>query len=150
MRVLLKNDISNLGTFGDIVNVANGYARNYLIPQGMVVEATKGNMKAIAQQKEAWLRKVEKVKSEASTLKEKLETATLSFARKAGEDEKLFGSVTSMDIASALEEQGFAIDRKKIALDEPIKSLGETEVPVKLHHDVVAHLKVSIIQEQVT
>jgi large subunit ribosomal protein L9 len=150
MRVLLKNDIPTLGNFGDTVTVANGYARNYLIPKGMVVAATTGNMKAIEQQKAAWLRKVEKVKSEASTLKDKLEAATLSFTRKAGEDEKLFGSVTSMDIASALEEQGFAIDRKKIALDEPIKSLGETEVPVKLHHDVVAHLKVSVVQEQLT
>jgi len=147
MRVLLKNDIPTLGSFGETVTVANGYARNYLIPKGMVVAATKGNMKAIEQQREAWLRKVEKIKGEASTLKDKLEAVSLTFARKAGDDEKLFGSVTSMDIASALEEHGFSIDRKKISLDEPIKSLGDTEVPYKLHQEVVANLKVSVVQE---
>ena len=147
MQVILKNDIPSLGNFGDTVKVANGYARNYLIPKGLGVEATKGNLKALEQQKEAWNRKKEKVVNEAATLKEKLEALSLTFTRKAGEDEKLFGSVTSMDIAAAIEERGFTLDRKKISLDEPIKKLGEVTVPVKLHQEVVADIKVSVVQE---
>ncbi|MFQ5585232.1 MAG: 50S ribosomal protein L9 [Thermodesulfobacteriota bacterium] len=148
MRVILKNDIPSLGNFGDTVNVANGYATNYLIPKGLVVEASKGNLKALEQQKEAWLRKAEVEKIEAGTLKERIEALTLSFTRKAGEEEKLFGSVTSMDIADALQEQGFTIDRKKISLDEPIKSLGEFTVHIRLHRDVIADLKVSVIHQE--
>jgi large subunit ribosomal protein L9 len=148
MRVVLKDDISSLGKFGDVIQVATGYARNYLIPRGLAIEKTDGNLRAIEHQKEAWMRKAQKVKEDSDNLKNELETLILSFTRKTGEDEKLFGSVTSMDIAASLKENGFTIDRKKICLEEPIKNIGVYTVPVKLHQqEIIANLKISVVKE---
>ncbi|MEE8185179.1 MAG: 50S ribosomal protein L9 [Thermodesulfobacteriota bacterium] len=148
MRIILKDDISSLGKYGDVIQVASGYARNYLVPRGLAIEITDGNLRAVEHQKDAWMRKAQKIKEASSNLKNELEALLLSFARKAGEDEKLFGSVTSMDITAALKDKGFNIDRKKIYLEEPIKSIGVYTVPVKLYQqEVVANLRISVVKE---
>lgn len=147
MKVILKNDISNLGSLGEVVTVANGYARNYLIPRGFVLEATRGNINQFGAEREALERKNEKLRGEAATLADELGALSLSFHRKAGEEEKLFGSVTSKDIEAELKEKGFDIDRKKILMSEPLKTLGVSTVAVKIHPKVTAELKVWIVKE---
>lgn len=144
MEVILKEDINKLGHAGDVVKVADGYGRNYLLPQRLAIEANVANKAVIEQMKSAALRRSAKSKDGAADLGTQLETAELTFERKVGAGDHLFGSVTTSDIAHALEAQGFKVDRRKIALDEPLKSLGEFHVPIKLHREVTSHLKVTI------
>ena len=148
MEVILRKDVDGLGLEGDIVNVAKGYARNYLIPRGAAVEASPQGIKELGlQQKKIEIRK-SKAKDDAEKLKEKIEGAALMFSVKAGEEGKLYGSITTMDIASELEKQGIDIDRKKIIMDKPIKSLGEVEIPVKIYPEVTASLKIAVVAEK--
>lgn len=147
MEVILKEDVNNLGHRGDVVKVAEGYGRNYLLPQKLAMEATAANKAVIEQMKASAVRKSAKEKSEAEALVSQLDAVSLSFARKVGENEHLFGSVTSADIAQQLEAKGFNIDRRKVQLDEPLKALGEFLVPIKLHREVTAHLKVVVTAE---
>jgi large subunit ribosomal protein L9 len=144
MEVILKEDVNKLGHRGDVVKVADGYGRNYLLPGKLAIEATLANRAVIEQMKSSAVRKSAKEKVEAESLATQLSLAELTFERKVGDNDHLFGSVTSGDIAHQLEEQGFTIDRRKIALEEPLKSIGEFHVPVKLHRDVTAHVKVTV------
>jgi large subunit ribosomal protein L9 len=144
MDVILLHDVDKLGHRGQIVTVANGYGRNYLLPQKIAVEATVQNRKWAEQQRVRFLKQTAKEKAEAQELAVLVEAVSLTFRRKAGEQGQLFGSVTAMDLADALHAQGFKIDRRKIQLDQPIKLLGEYSVPVKLHREVIAHFKVKV------
>lgn len=147
MKVILKEDVKNLGTIGSIVNVANGYARNYLIPLDLAVEAKVKNIKALEHEKRTIEEKARKIKGATSDLAGKLSATAIVIPAKAGEEEKLFGSITSMDIAEALKTKGFEIDKKKIILDEPIKRLGSFTVNIKLHTDITAHVNVTVVPE---
>jgi large subunit ribosomal protein L9 len=147
MKVILREDVSNLGNIGEIVNVANGYARNYLIPRNMAVEANPRNVRQFEHIKRVVAAKAEKVKKEKRSMAEQLTSLRLTFKSKAGEDGKLFGSITSMDIQKELGIQGIELDRKKIHLDSPIKRLGEHTVHVKLHSDITADIQVEVVQE---
>ncbi|MGA7908286.1 MAG: 50S ribosomal protein L9 [Candidatus Sulfotelmatobacter sp.] len=147
MEVILKEDVAKLGARGDVVKVAEGYGRNFLLPRKLAIEANAGNKAVIAQMKAAAVRRSAKEKSQAEELAKQFDGVSVSFERKAGEHEQLFGSVTSGDIADALEKKGFNVDRRKIQLHEPLKTVGEFAVPVKLHKDVTAHLKVVIGKE---
>jgi large subunit ribosomal protein L9 len=144
MEVILKEDVNKLGHRGDVVKVADGYGRNYLLPGKLAIEATAANKAVIEQMKGSSIRKLAKEKIEAESLSTRLDAIELTFERKVGDNEHLFGSVTSGDIAHALEQQGFTIDRRKISLEEPLKTLGEFHVPVKLHREVTTHLKVTV------
>ncbi|HHL39584.1 MAG TPA: 50S ribosomal protein L9 [Deltaproteobacteria bacterium] len=148
MEIILKERIPSLGDLGDVVKVAPGYARNYLIPKGLAVQATRANRNQFEAEKESLLRKASKLRTDAETLAAALEEQGLEFRRRAGEDDRTFGSVTTMDIESALRERGFEIERKRIQLDEPIKAIGEYTVGVRLHHDVTARLKVTVSREE--
>jgi len=147
MEVILKEDVNNLGSRGDVVKVAEGYGRNFLLPRKLAIEATSGNKKVVEQMKAAAVRRSAKEKSQAEELSKQFDGLSVSFHRKSGEQEQLFGSVTSSDLAEALEKKGFSVDRRKIQLHEPLKSLGEFTVPIKLHKDVTTHLKVVIEKE---
>jgi large subunit ribosomal protein L9 len=147
MEVILKEDVAKLGNRGDVVKVAEGYGRNYLLPRKLAIEATLANKAVIEQMKAAAVRRTAKEKTEAEALAKQFEGLSVSFVRKSGENDQLFGSVTSSDIAEALEKKSFHIDRRKIQLHEPLKSVGEFDVPVKLHKDVTTHLKVVIQKE---
>jgi len=147
MEVILKEDVPKLGHRGEVVRVAEGYGRNYLLPKRLAIEATKGNRAVIEQMKVSSERRSAREKTDAEGLSKQLEGATLSFTRKAGEQDHLFGSVTSGDIADALASQGFTVDRRKIQLDEPIKNLGEFAVTIKLHRDITAQVKVVVAKE---
>ena len=149
MEVILKEDVAKLGSRGDVVKVAEGYGRNYLLPHKLAIEANIGNKKVIEQMRAAALRRSAKEKAQAEELSKQFDGLSVSFARRSGEQDQLFGSVTSGDLANALEKKGFNLDRRKIQLHEPLKSLGEFTVPVKLHKDVTAHLKVVIEKEAV-
>jgi large subunit ribosomal protein L9 len=149
MEVILKEDVAKLGSRGDVVKVAEGYGRNYLLPRKLAIEATLANKAVIEQMKAAAVRRTAKEKTEAEALAKQFEGLSVSFQRKSGENDQLFGSVTSSDIAEALEKKSFHIDRRKIQLHEPLKSVGEFDVPVKLHKDVTTHLKVVIEKEAV-
>jgi large subunit ribosomal protein L9 len=148
MEVILKEDVNNLGHRGDVVKVAAGYGRNYLLPQNLAMEANANNKAVIEQMKNSAVRKSAKEKTAAEALVAQLDAVALTFARKTGENDHLFGSVTSSDIAQQLEEKGFTIDRRKIHLDEPLKSLGDFLVPVRLHREVTAHVKVVVQAEE--
>jgi len=148
MEVILKEDVLKLGNRGEVVKVADGYGRNYLLPEKLAIEATPANKAVIEQMKASAVRKLAKEKGEAEALDAQLKDVELVFERKAGEHEHLFGSVTPADIAHALESKGFIIDRRKIALDDPLKSVGEFHVPVKLHREVTSHIKVVVKAEQ--
>jgi large subunit ribosomal protein L9 len=148
MEVILKEDVNNLGHRGDVVKVAAGYGRNYLLPQNLAMEANANNKAVIEQMKNSAVRKSAKEKTEAESLVAQLDAVALAFTRKTGENDHLFGSVTSSDIAQQLEEKGFTIDRRKIHLDEPLKSLGDFLVPVRLHREVTAHVKVVVQAEE--
>ena len=150
MEVILKEDVLNLGHQGDIVKVADGYGRNYLLPRKLAIQATSANKAVIEQMKAASVRRSAKLKGEAELLLQQLENVALSFTRKTGDNDHLFGSVTAADITQALEAQGFQIDRKKVHLAEPLKALGEFHVPVRLHREVTAHLKVTVSREAET
>lgn len=147
MEVILKEDVEKLGHRGDVVKVAEGYGRNFLLPRKLAIEATAGNRKVIEQMKTSAVRRSAKEKSEAEALLAQLEGVSLNFERKVGQEDHLFGSVTSADIAQELEHKGFKIERRKIHLDDPLKTLGEFHVPVKLHREVTAHVKVTIAKE---
>lgn len=148
MEVILKEDINKLGHRGDVVKVAEGYGRNYLLPQKLAIEATAANKVVIEQMKASAARKSAKEKVDAEAFSTQLDAVELVFERKVGEHEHLFGSVTSGDIAHELELKGYTIDRRKIALDEPLKTLGEYHVPVKLHREVTSHIKVVVKSDQ--
>jgi large subunit ribosomal protein L9 len=145
MEVILKEDVANLGHRGDVVKVADGYGRNFLLPRKLALQATEANKAVIEQMKTAAARRSASEKAQAEQLVAKLEPLVLSFTRKSGENGHLFGSVTSSDIASELETKGFEIDRRKIQLNEPLKSIGESTVAIKLHREVTAHVKVKVI-----
>jgi large subunit ribosomal protein L9 len=148
MEVILKEDVNNLGHRGDVVKVAAGYGRNYLMPQNLAMEANANNKAVIEQMKNSAVRKSAKEKTEAEALVAQLDAVSLEFTRKTGENDHLFGSVTSADIAQQLEAKGFNVERRKIHLDEPLKSLGDFLVPVRLHREVTAHIKVVIAPEE--
>ncbi|UCF03406.1 MAG: 50S ribosomal protein L9 [Deltaproteobacteria bacterium] len=148
MKVILKEDIPKLGTMGETVQVAPGYGRNYLIPQGKAVLATSKNLKELEHQRQLILRKAELIRKDAESFAEKFRGLTLTLARKVVDEDKIYGSVSVSDISQALEEAGLEIERKLIKLDEPIKSLGEFQVPVKVHADVTAELTVQVVKEE--
>lgn len=148
MEVILKEDISNLGHRGDVVKVADGYGRNYLLPKKLAMQATADNRKQIEDMKASAVRKSAKEKTEAEALVSQLNNVALVFERKVGEQDHLFGSVTSADIAAQLEQKGFNIDRRKVQLDEPLKQVGEFHIPVKLHREVTAHVAVTVKGEE--
>jgi large subunit ribosomal protein L9 len=147
MEVILKEDVSKLGARGDVVKVTDGYGRNYLLPRKLAIEATAGNKAVIEQMKAASVRRSAKEKSQAQDLAKQFDGVSVAFQRRSGEHDQLFGSVTSSDIADALAKKGLDVDRRKIQLHEPLKTLGEFTVPIKLHKDVTAHFKVVIEKE---
>lgn len=147
MEVILKEDVNKLGSRGDVVKVAEGYGRNYLLPRKLAIEASASNKAVIEQMKAAALRRSAKEKAQAEELSKQFEGVSVSFQRRTGEQDQLFGSVTSSDIADALAKKGFNVDRRKIQLHEPLKTLGEFTVPIKLHKEVTTHLKVVIEKE---
>jgi len=150
MEVILKEDVMKLGSRGDVVKVAEGYGRNFLLPRKLAIEATSGNKKVVEQMRAAGLRRSAKEKAQAEELSKQFDGLSVSFQRRSGENDQLFGSVTSSDIAEALEKKGFTLDRRKIQIHDPLKSVGEFTIPVKLHKDVTAHLKVVIEKEAVS
>jgi len=148
MNVILREDIDKLGTRGQLVKVAPGYARNFLLPNKMAVQATEANKKIVEQERQAHLRREAKVEGEAKDLGKMLGSVSITISQKAGENDQLFGSVTSKDIAEALEKQGYSIERRKIVLEEPIKTLGEFKVPLRLHREVTAEITVNVVKEE--
>ena len=146
-KVLLRQDVDDLGARGEIVRVRAGYARNYLLPRKLAVEATTGNVKGIEQERAALMRKEAKERATAESQSQQMGSLVLEFKRKAGEQGALYGSVTSMDVAEALHERGYEIDRHRIHLREPLKRLGEYTVPVRLHREVTIDLKVRVAPE---
>ncbi|CUT02166.1 50S ribosomal protein L9 [Candidatus Kryptobacter tengchongensis] len=146
MKVILRQDFENLGKFGDIVEVKEGYARNFLIPRKIALPATPGNIKMIETEKKQKAFKLERERVSAQQLAEKLSGIEITIPMRAGENERLFGSVTAQMIVNELEKLGFEIDRRKILLDEPIKMLGKYEIPIRLHPDVSAKIKVNVVQ----
>ena len=147
MEVILKEDVAKLGSRGDVVKVAEGYGRNFLLPHKLAIEASAGNKKVIEQMRAAALRRSAKEKAQAEELSKQFDGLSILLQRRSGEHDQLFGSVTSGDIADSLERKGFNIDRQKIQLHEPLRTLGEFTIPIKLHRDVTAHLKVVIEKE---
>jgi large subunit ribosomal protein L9 len=148
MEVILREDVEKLGNRGQVVKVAAGYARNYLLPKRLAVAATDSNKKIVEQERQGHLRREAKEQSDASDLGKMLGSVTITIAQKAGEHDQLFGSVTAKDIAEALEQQGYTIERRKIQLDEPIKTLGEHKVPIRLHREVTTDISVNVIREE--
>jgi large subunit ribosomal protein L9 len=148
MEVILREDVDKLGARGQLVKVAAGYARNFLLPKRMAVAATESNKKIVEQERQAHLRREAKQVADASELGKMMSNVSITIAQKAGENDQLFGSVTSKDIAELLEKQGYTIDRRKVVLDEPIKTLGEFKVPLRLHRDVTAEITVHVVKEE--
>ena len=147
MEIILREDVDKLGARGQVVKVANGYARNYLLPKRLAVPATESNKKIVEQERQAYLRKEAKLQGEAQELANLMTGVSVTISQKAGENDQLFGSVTSKDVAEALAVKGYTIDRRKVQLDEPIKQLGEYKVPVRLHKDVTAEITVVVAKE---
>ena len=149
MEVILREDIEKLGNRGQVVKVAPGYARNFLLPKRLAVPATEGNKKIVEQERRAHVRREAKQKDEAQDLGKQLAGVTIAIAQKAGENDQLFGSVTAKDVADALAAKDFtAVDRRKIQLADPIKQLGEYKVPVRLHKDVTVEITVVVTKEE--
>lgn len=148
MEVILREDIDNLGNRGEVIKVAPGYARNFLLPKKLAVAATAANKKIVEQERQAHLRKEAKLQGEAQDLAKLMNGVSVTINQKAGENDQLFGSVTAKDVADALAAKNFTIDRRKIQLEEPIKQLGEYKVPVKLHKDVTAEVTVVVAKEE--
>jgi large subunit ribosomal protein L9 len=148
MKVILKQDVESLGRKGDIVNVASGYGRNYLIPRKLALQVTPSNMNMIEIERQALKKKLEKERESYRDLIRRLNEVTLTFSRKAGEKDMIFGSVSAADIKDALDRLGFEIEKKKIVLDEPIKRLGHYTIPVKVFHDDKAMLRVEVRKEE--
>lgn len=147
MEIILREDIEKLGHRGQVVKVAPGYARNFLLPKRLAVAATESNKKIVEQEREAYLRREAKIKTEADDLAKLMNGLTVTIAQKAGEEGHLFGSVTVKDISDALERANFTIDRRKIQLDNPIKQVGEYKVAVRLHRDVSTEITVNVVAE---
>ncbi len=147
MKIILRKDFEKLGKIGDIIEVKDGYARNYLIPKNIAYQATEGNMRALEEEKKQQEYRARKEEINAQKVASKIESISVTIKAKVGEDEKLFGSVTSQSIAEALAEQGITIDKRNIELEEPLKSLGIYTIPIKLHPKVNAKLKVWIVRE---
>jgi len=147
MEVILRDDLPKLGRRGEVVTVKDGYARNFLFPRKLALPATPGNRKQIEQEKAAHARREAKEVSDADALAGMLAGVTLTISAKAGESDQLFGSVTAMDIAEALAVKGYNIDKRKVELEEPIKTIGEYQVPLRLHRDVTATVKVNVTRE---
>ena len=148
MEVILKQDVEKLGNRGDVVNVADGYGRNYLLPRKFAMEATAANKAVIEQMKQSAIRKSAKEKIEAEQVAARMNDIVLTFERKAGGEGQLFGSVTSADIAQQLAAQGYEIERRRIHLDEPLKTVGEYHVPIRLHREVTVHVQVNVKSDQ--
>ncbi len=148
MEIILRERIDKLGGRGDVVKVSPGYARNYLLPKKLALLATPANLKQIEQEKAAAVRREARDKQEAEGLAQELSKVTIQVRRKVGENEILYGSVTSMDIAGLLSEQGIKVDRRKIDLPEPLKSLGQHDIGIKLHREVTAFIKVEVLREE--
>ncbi|RJQ15122.1 MAG: 50S ribosomal protein L9 [Nitrospiraceae bacterium] len=146
MKIILREDVKDLGIMGAVVDVANGYGRNYLIPRNLAVEANAKNLKQFEHQKNMILAKAKKVKKSSEDLAKQISALTLSIEVQSGEEGKLFGSVTSMDIAEAISKQGIEIDKRRVVLEEPIKRLGTYTVSVKLVQDVTANVTVEVKQ----
>lgn len=147
MEVILREDVEKVGARGTLVKVANGYARNYLLPKRLAVAATESNKKIVEQEREAHLRREAKLQSEAEGLAQLLSSVVLTFKRRVGENDQLFGSVTAKDIADALEAQKYHVERRRVLLDEPIHTLGEHTVNVRLHREVTTPIKVVVESE---
>ncbi len=148
MEVILREDIDKLGARGQVVKVTAGYARNFLLPRRLAVSANESNKKIVEQERQAHLRKDAKVQADAAELGKLMSAVEITIAQKAGENDQLFGSVTAGDVATALEKQGYSIDRRKVQLDEPIKTLGDFKVTVRLHKDVAVELPVHVVKEE--
>ncbi|MFC1867634.1 50S ribosomal protein L9 [Thermodesulfobacteriota bacterium] len=148
MKVILSQDMDDLGLEGDTVKVANGYARNYLIPKGFALEANNQNIKLMEMQRKKIEIKRFKAKEDAEKIREEIAGIMITISQKVGEEDKLYGSVTSMDIAARMEEKGITIDRRKIILDKPIKRMGEFDVPIKLYPEVMGSVKVVVVPEE--
>jgi large subunit ribosomal protein L9 len=144
MQIILKEDVEKLGSRGELVEVAKGYARNFLLPRKLGLEATPGNMKRLEKMRAAFALKEATEKDAAQKIAEQLAAVSITQSRKAGENDQLFGSVTSADIAEALAAKGFPVDKRKIVLENPIKTVGEYEIPVKLHREVIVNVKLTV------
>ncbi len=147
MEVILREDVDKLGSRGQVVKVKNGFARNFLFPKRIAIAANEGNKKVVEQERQSWLRKEAKIKTDAEGQAQLLSGVSLEFARKTGEEDHLFGSVTALDIEEGLAKKGFTIDKKKIHLDEPLKVLGEHKVSIRLYKDVHAEITVNVVKE---
>jgi large subunit ribosomal protein L9 len=147
MEVILREHVDNLGRRGEIVKVADGYARNYLLPRKLALLATEGNKKVIERERVKYEAKETEERKDAEAVSDRINSVEIEISRKVGETEALYGSVTSADIADALHAKGLEVDKRKIVLQEPIKKLGEFDVPVKLHRDVTTHVKVKVVAE---
>jgi len=147
MKIILKTDVKDLGAMGEVVTVKEGYARNFLLPKGLATEANLKNVKVLEHEKRKIQALAKKVKMSSESLASRISALSLVISAKSGEEEKLFGSVTAMDIAEALKKEGLEIDRKKILLDEPIKRLGSYTVKVKIHPEITAQLAVQVVSE---
>lgn len=147
MKLILKQDVENVGRKGEVINVSPGYGRNYLIPKKLALQVTASNKKMIDIEQQALKKKVEQERLSYQDLIQKLNQVTLSFARKAGEKDHIFGSVSVSDVKYGLDKLGFDIDKKKIAMDEPLKRLGNYTVPIKVYHDDKAEIKVAVVKE---
>ncbi len=148
MEVILRDDVEKLGARGQVVKVADGYARNFLLPKRLAVPATAANKKIVEQERQAHLRREAKEKSAAEDLGKMLGGVSVTITQKAGDQDQLFGSVTAKDIVEALEKQNYRIERRKIHLDEPIRQLGQFQVPVRLHRDVTVEVTVNVVKEE--
>ena len=144
MKVILREDVKDLGNMGTVIDVANGYGRNYLIPQNLAVEANPKNIKQLEHEKNIILAKAKKIRKSAEDAAEEVSKLSISIEAQSGEEDKLFGSVTAKDIAEEIAKQGIDVDKRKIILDEPIKRLGSYDVSVKIHHDVTATVKLEV------
>jgi large subunit ribosomal protein L9 len=148
MELILREDVEKLGTRGQLVKVTAGYARNFLLPKRLAVEATESNKKIVEQERQAHLRRDSKLAADAGDLAKMMGDVSITIKQKAGENDQLFGSVTSKDIEAALEKQGYTIERRKIVLDEPIKTLGDFNVTIRLHKDVSTDIAVHVVKEE--
>ncbi|HEU5180747.1 MAG TPA: 50S ribosomal protein L9 [Candidatus Polarisedimenticolia bacterium] len=147
MRIVLRETVEKLGRRGDILKVADGFARNYLLPKKLAFEATDANLKRIEQERKVREVQESRERQDAQSLADRISQLSLTAVRKVGENEALYGSVTNADVAEMMEKEGFSIDKRKILLDEPIRALGIYDVAVKLHHDVTASVKVWVVKE---
>lgn len=148
MQIILQEDVDKLGNRGELVTVAEGYARNFLLPRKIALEATAGNMKRLEKMRAAFAKKEAVEKGDAQKLAELLAGVSLEVTRKSGENDQLFGSVTGADISEALAAKGFTIDKRKITLAEPIKTIGEFDVPIKLHREIAATVKLAVKKDE--